>query len=204
MDALGYYLPSREVPRFAAFLLNGYLARDNEGRTWHRMRVPGQFPARRNCDSPNRDFGSAFGVWRIRNIVPGGTGLQQGLRLHVGRAGVTSLRRRSEPSGAERGCRCGCLKSSFHHLSSIHALTHLRSNTDLGTPAGLPARDSVDQLESDLRAHLEHVAELDVEVAERLQPTGVLERPGVHGVEPDVTAHAHDLLFGGLVVTRRK
>jgi hypothetical protein len=58
----------------------------------------------------------------------------------------------------------------------------------------------MNELESNLRAHLQHVADLDIEVPERLQPTRILQRPGIHGIEPHALAQPKDLLFGAGVI----
>ena len=56
------------------------------------------------------------------------------------------------------------------------------------------------QLEADLCTHAEPVPELDVEVCERLEQPGVLQRTRVDGIESDAPRELDDLLPGGLVI----
>src|SRR5687768_8233079 len=58
------------------------------------------------------------------------------------------------------------------------------------------------QLEADLRAQAERVAELDVEVRERLDEAGVAQRAGVDRVEADLVGELADRLLRSVVVGR--
>src|SRR5690606_39915553 len=58
------------------------------------------------------------------------------------------------------------------------------------------------QAKADPRAHAEGVAELDVEVAERLEPARVAERAAVDGVEADVLGQASNRAARVRVVAR--
>jgi hypothetical protein len=58
------------------------------------------------------------------------------------------------------------------------------------------------ELDSDLRSDLEGETELDIKKAHGLQPSRVLERAGIHGIEPDGPGERPDLLPGLGIVTR--
>jgi hypothetical protein len=54
----------------------------------------------------------------------------------------------------------------------------------------------MNQFKADLRAHLEHVAKLDIQESQRLNPTGILQRTGVHGIKPDLPPQRKNLILG--------
>ncbi len=56
---------------------------------------------------------------------------------------------------------------------------------------------SMNELEPDLLAHFEAVAELDIEISQGFNPSSVLKRPGIHGVKTDISAQGKYLLLGG-------
>src|SRR5688500_17644825 len=64
------------------------------------------------------------------------------------------------------------------------------SSLSFGSDPRFVVLSAPQQLEPNLRAHAERIAQLDVEVGERLQEACVLERPGVDGVEADVASES--------------
>lgn len=51
-------------------------------------------------------------------------------------------------------------------------------------------------------AHLQHVAKLDVEMAQRFEPASIGHRPRVHRIEADVASQSEDRRFRMRVVAR--